>query len=144
MRYQKIAMAVMLAVFVSSGAHAATVGNVKTGSQVDCLPFPSLEMLDKHTVFENGKPAFGGVVTCTVIEGQAVPKQSKFVGQLVTGSVRNTYSFVWEVLQLPDADGSVLWSNADGELLSSVANGSERVRLTFKRGLNVNPAGETK
>lgn len=131
MRYQKMIMAVTLAVLVSSGAHAASGLNVQAGSQVDCLPFPSVETLNKHTVYENGKPAFGGVVTCSVIEGQAVPKQSNFVGQLVAGSVPNTYSFVWEVLQLPGTDGSVRWSNADGELLTSATNGSERVRLTF-------------
>lgn len=119
---------------------APSVNIIPAGAVVDCLPFPSIETLKTQTVYENGKPAFGGVVTCSVIDGQSVPRQARFVGQLVAGPVPNSFSFAWEVLQLPGNAGSIKWNSADGELLSFIQTDDERLQLTFNRALRVTPA----
>lgn len=127
---------------IANTAHAAEPAlsvNIPAGAVVDCLPFPSIETLKTQTVYKNGRPAFGGVVTCSVVDGQPVPKQSKFVGQLIPGPVPNSFSFAWEVLQLPGT-GSIKWNSADGELLSSIQTNDDRLQLTFKRVLRVAPA----
>lgn len=127
---------------IANSVHAAQPApsiNIPADAVVDCLPFPSIETLKTQTVYENGKPALGGVVTCSVIDGQPVPKQSRFVGQLIAGPVPNSFSFAWEVLQLPGGY-SIKWDIADGELLSSVQSNDEHLHLTFKRELRVAPA----
>ncbi|NAP32514.1 hypothetical protein [Pseudomonas syringae] len=131
--------AVFLLIANSAHAEDPAPSIIPAGTVVDCVPFPSIETLKKQTVYENGKPALGGVVTCSVIDGQPVPKESRFFGQLIAGPVPNSFSFAWKVLQLP-GNGSIKWSGADSELLSSIQTNNERLQLTFKRELRVAPA----
>jgi hypothetical protein len=124
---------------IANSAHAAETASsvtIPAGAVIDCLPYPSIETLKSETRYENGKPAFDGVVTCTVGDGQSVPKYSRFVGKLISGPVANSFAFAWEGLQYPGTD-SVKLTSADGELLYTLQTKEEHLKLTFKRALNV-------
>ena len=145
MRNLKVIIPVALAALTSLGAQANSGIAIQASTQVDCVPRPSIATLDKETVYENGKPAFTRLVTCSVADGQAVPMQSKFFGHLVAGPALNTYSFDWGGLQIPGPDGSfAVGVVEEDEDLSSVQNGSDGVRVTFKRGLSIGPFDTTK
>lgn len=143
-------LASSLALLVTAGAQAGVPCidcfhnvTIPAGTEVACSPFPSIETIKNATVFQGDKPALTQVMTCKVSNGQTIPAQSTFVGELVAGSALGPYSFVWQRLSLPGTGGSIELDIADDELLSSKADNNGQLRLTFKRDLAISPATAT-
>lgn len=111
---------------------------ISAGTAVDCEPFPSMETMKREVIFKNGKPVFAQLIKCVVVKNQAVPEQSAFVGELVSGPASETYTISWEVLQFPGASGAVQWDTKDSGIVTTVADNKSHMRLIFKRDLSAN------
>lgn len=133
----KLIYAVALSI-IAGAAQAAETGpslNVPTGAVIDCLPVPSIETLNKGTVYVSGKPVLPARVTCTVSKGQSIPQHSQFVGRQVAGPVSNSYTFVWELMLLPGGY-SVRSENVGSAMFSTALGDSGHLRVTFDKNLS--------
>lgn len=119
----------------TQAAEAVPSLSVPTGAVIDCLPVPNIETLNKGTVYESGKPVLPARVTCTVSKGQSIPQHSQFVGRQVAGPVANSYTFVWELLQLPGGY-SVRSDNVGSAIFSTAQGDSGHLRVTFEKSLS--------
>ena len=133
-------LAFTLGFLVSTAGNASAGLEIKAAAQVDCLPFPSVETLYNEITYVKGEMTTIRLVTCTVVEGQSIPAQSKFAGKLIAGPNPNTYSFVWDALQLPASRGLNQSTGIEDEIASSGFQGSDLIRITFKKGLRVGTA----
>ena len=136
MRNSKTILAVAVAMLVASGVHAETL-DIPVGTVADCIPFPSVEAIKSASIFQGEKPALAQIMTCEVIKGQPIPAHSKLVGEVRAGSALGPYAIVWQRLQLPGAQGVLEWNRHDEDFISSRIQDTGNLRVTFKRGLNV-------
>lgn len=110
---------------------------ISRGKSFDCLPFPSIKTLNENTVYENGKPAFGGMVVCEVDVNDF---KARLIGAVIAGPAYNSYSIVWNTLQFQSATGSFNWDASADALTTSESIQSEFLTITFNRDLVVDPA----
>jgi hypothetical protein len=143
MRNSKTILAVAVAMLGASAVHAETL-DIPVGTVADCIPFPSVEAIKSSSIFQGEKPALVQLMTCEVINGQPIPAHSKFVGEVRASSALGPYSIVWQRLQLPGAQGILEWNPHDEDFVSSRIQDTGKLRVTFKRGLSVDPEESAK
>lgn len=135
------AAALSLIAGVVQAAETVPSLHVPTGGAVVCTPSPSIETLNRITLYEDGKLLQTSRVSCFVTDHQALPKHSKFIGYQVAGPVPNSYTFVWAQLQFPRGF-SVRTDNSANANLSTTAGDSGTLRITFENGLDITLYGE--
>lgn len=133
MKFNYLFAALVLTCSVQAVAQDARL-NLSQGEVVQCLPVPNIETLKNYIQYENGRPVNGGIVTCTVVDGQPLPKNTKVSGEIISGPVRNSFGFAWSVIQLP---GGNTMRMENGDDIGSFQGQDERLRLVFKSGIKL-------
>lgn len=113
----------------------AKVPDIPAGTVAECIPFPTMKTIISGAVFRSTEPPFVEVMTCDVVNGGPVPKQSRFVGEVRAPDALGPYSIVWQRLQLPGADGVLEWRPQDGGLTTSRTLENGNLQVTFKQAL---------
>ncbi|WGO96449.1 hypothetical protein QCD61_28210 (plasmid) [Pseudomonas viciae] len=134
------AAALFLVASVAQAEEVVPNLRVPPGGEVACLPFPTIKALNRDTMYKDGKPVSTSRVTCIVIDNQALPKHSEFIGHQTAGPVPNSYTFVWDQLKFPH--GFLVRADNGQSPLSTTEDDSGTLKITFENGLEMSLAGE--